>query len=579
MAGANILSFVPPHAGRVRYAVLHSKVKLGMCELKDILDNSRLPFGHIDGPVDGPAAEENNMRAITMVGDRGTGTAAPSELHIGMEREISTSRCWNGGASTLLTLIPMRLHTRESNRANHCHGDDNYDNTKHNRGPGGDAHVEGAGHTHRLIATSADDGAYQEGDERDRDHDSGVCGKEDETPVLSGRSSSSGEAHIYGSSCAFNASARTSFRGVEKDKSETSDEGADKNCQLKLGKITSPTSILGKCCKGVESFLLGTVYLLSGSKDAVFNVDSRRAVDSSKGLGNSGVKMICLCLTLDTLFAAILFLIVAEVFKAEGGLKGKSERRHRKVQGRWGKRGEKRSRTRHPKSGSPFKGIANIRGFNLAFFLFLLIAGVSGVSVDNMNALFNTVSFNGNSNMANGDTTILAVGSYKCSEGTCSGSDDMLDTFDLNGEVKCVEDNASCVLDGENQRGGMYVEGTGGGTLILRALTFDKGYAEYGGGVYIFYGALVDLELCIFSNNRATDSSFGGGAIFVDGSGTSSGTRVNIYGTSFNVNTALYGGNGDDIYNNAGIITIHITCPSPYSSNTPIQGKTKMRIV
>jgi hypothetical protein len=178
---------------------------------------------------------------------------------------------------------------------------------KHNRGPGGEAHVEGAGHTHWIIATSADDNAYQEGDERHRDHNSGVCGEEDETPVSSGRSSSSGEAHIYGSSCAFDASARTGFRGAKNDKFETNADGADKNSLLKWGKITSPTSNLGKCYKGVESLLRGTVYLLSGSKDAVFNVDSRRAFNSSKGFGNLDVETICLCLTLETLFAAILF--------------------------------------------------------------------------------------------------------------------------------------------------------------------------------------------------------------------------------------------------------------------------------
>jgi hypothetical protein len=43
-----------------------------------------------------------------------------------------------------------------------------------------------------------------------------------------------------------------------------------------------------------------------------------------------------------------------------------------------------------------------------------------------MNGIFNTVSnfmsshvSTGNSFMANGDTAILAVGSFKCSEGTC----------------------------------------------------------------------------------------------------------------------------------------------------------------
>jgi predicted outer membrane repeat protein len=133
---------------------------------------------------------------------------------------------------------------------------------------------------------------------------------------------------------------------------------------------------------------------------------------------------------------------------------------------------------------------------------------------------------------------------------------------------------ASCVLDGENARQGMDVKGTGSGTLILRALTFDKGYAGYGGGVFITDGAIVDLELIVFSNNRAT-SSTRGGAIYV----TNSGTTVNIYGTSFNGNTAD-SENGDDIYQRlSSTITIHDTCPSPYSSNTPIQGKMRMRIV
>jgi hypothetical protein len=174
--------------------------------------------------------------------------------------------------------------------------------------------------------------------------------------------------------------------------------------------------------------------------------------------------------------------------------------------------------------------------------------------------------------MANGDTAILAVGPYKCSEGTCADIGIMLVTGDLNGEVKCVEDNASCVLDGENQRGLMDVKGTGSGTLILRALTFDKGYAAAGGGVWIGGGAIVDLELCIFSNNRAFNVDYGGGAIIV-----SSGTTVNAYGTTFNGNTAD-SGIGNDVYRFGGTITIHNTCPSPYSSNTPIQGKTRMRL-
>ncbi|GMI44416.1 hypothetical protein TrCOL_g8316 [Triparma columacea] len=196
------------------------------------------------------------------------------------------------------------------------------------------------------------------------------------------------------------------------------------------------------------------------------------------------------------------------------------------------------------------------------------------VNVADLDGLFNTVSnyagsgYNtGDSIMADGDTAVLADGSYKCSEGPCAHSSSMLTTDDLNGEVKCVEDNASCVLDGENARQLMYVRGTGSGTLILRALTFDKGYAGFGGGVRINSGAIVDLKLCIFTNNRATSSDYGGGAVNV----YNDGTTVNVYGTRFNGNTAD-SGNGHDIYTLSGTITIHNTCPSPYSSNTPIQG-------
>ena len=209
-------------------------------------------------------------------------------------------------------------------------------------------------------------------------------------------------------------------------------------------------------------------------------------------------------------------------------------------------------------------------------FLLLSCRFVAGgeVNVDNMNGLFNTVSNGGsnagNSIMPNGDTAVLAVGVYKCSGGTCADSYKMLFTEGLNGEVKCEEDTAVCVIDGEGTRRGMYVLGTGASTLLLRALTVQDGEGNIGGGVRIESGAIVTIELCVFSNCRATASSSGGGAIFVD----SSATTVNIYGTSFNDNTAA-SGDGDDIYRYDGTITIHNTCPSPYSSNTPIQGQLK----
>jgi predicted outer membrane repeat protein len=204
-----------------------------------------------------------------------------------------------------------------------------------------------------------------------------------------------------------------------------------------------------------------------------------------------------------------------------------------------------------------------------------------------MNGLFNTVSNadneyttnTGNSIMSNGDTAVIAAGSYKCSEGTCAHSTEngILWTENLWGAVVCVEDYASCILDGELMTRGMAVEGTGSGIFVIRAILFKDGVSWSGGGILTSSGAIVTLELLVFSNNRATDSAYGGGAIYVDGSGTT----VNAYGTSFYGNTAD-SGDGDDIYRSyygSPTITIHNTCPSPYSSITPIQGKMRMRIV
>ena len=116
------------------------------------------------------------------------------------------------------------------------------------------------------------------------------------------------------------------------------------------------------------------------------------------------------------------------------------------------------------------------------------------------------------------------------------------------------------------------MEGTGGQTLTLRSLTFQSGQtSNYGGGAELAKGAKVDLVLCVFNNCRSTNSKFGGGAIFLHWSAT----IVNLYSTRFARNTAD-SGNGNDIYRSGGTIIIHNTCPSPYSSNTPTQGKTRM---
>ena len=138
---------------------------------------------------------------------------------------------------------------------------------------------------------------------------------------------------------------------------------------------------------------------------------------------------------------------------------------------------------------------------------------------------------------------------------------------DLSGEVKCVEDDASCVIDGENERRVMDVKGTGGLTLIIRAFTIQKGENSLGGGIVIIDNALIDILLCTFSDCKATSASIGGGAIYVGGSET----NVNVIGTSFTGNVAD-SGQGNDVYRYDGTITVSNSCPFPYVNN-PIQGK------
>ena len=87
------------------------------------------------------------------------------------------------------------------------------------------------------------------------------------------------------------------------------------------------------------------------------------------------------------------------------------------------------------------------------------------------------------------------------------------------------------------------------------------------------YGAMVSIELCVFSNCVATSTAWGhgGGAIFVDDDG---GGTINIFGTSFNGNLAEEGGDilADASFPQNIFITIHSTCPSPYSDETSVQG-------
>jgi len=186
-----------------------------------------------------------------------------------------------------------------------------------------------------------------------------------------------------------------------------------------------------------------------------------------------------------------------------------------------------------------------------------------------------TATNTGSSPMTSGDYIHLSSGSYECNiEGSnCATSISMLSILSLSGSIICVSDAADCVLDGKGQKRGLYVKGSGGPTLILRAITFKDGWASSnGGGISAREGAILDIILCKFISNEIAGTSAstnGGGGINVNDA------IVNIYATVFSGNTAGSDGYGGDIriIANSGTITIHNTCPSPYSSTTPMQGK------
>ena len=170
--------------------------------------------------------------------------------------------------------------------------------------------------------------------------------------------------------------------------------------------------------------------------------------------------------------------------------------------------------------------------------------------------------------MANGDTTTLSVGEYKCSDDgeNCATSKSMLYTHLLYGRIECAKDDASCILNGESSRRGMWVYKTDFSILTVRSIKFYRGKAstEGGGGLHVERGK-VYITLCVFHSCEAADSS-GGGGIHVE-----KGT-VNVYATAFTENTSSGGGKGNDIHKDDGTVTIHGTCPSPYIANTPKKG-------
>ena len=195
-------------------------------------------------------------------------------------------------------------------------------------------------------------------------------------------------------------------------------------------------------------------------------------------------------------------------------------------------------------------------------------------NVTDMSGLYNAISYQGSNVIPNSHKALLAVKTFRCNESgsDCASSSKMFDLRNFYGSIACANDNADCVLDGESTRQVMYVYGTDAQTLTFRALTFKSGRAFVGGAIYCQGSStIIDIVFCAFIDCRATSSSNGGGAVYLYSYPT-----INVYGSRFSGNTA-HSGNGGDIYKYYGTITIHDTCPSPYTANIPSQGKARIR--
>jgi hypothetical protein len=132
------------------------------------------------------------------------------------------------------------------------------------------------------------------------------------------------------------------------------------------------------------------------------------------------------------------------------------------------------------------------------------------------------------------------------------------------GEVKCNSDAATCTLDGEDSHIVMAISGyaAGDNVLTVRAFTVTNGKWDSCGGIGVSENAIVDIILCIFIDNEPVGA--GAGAIGVMGG------ILNVYGCTYYGNTATQG--GADVTNFGGTVTLHETCPSPYTATTPVQG-------
>ncbi|GMI12462.1 hypothetical protein TrLO_g2943 [Triparma laevis f. longispina] len=186
-------------------------------------------------------------------------------------------------------------------------------------------------------------------------------------------------------------------------------------------------------------------------------------------------------------------------------------------------------------------------------------------AINTVEKLFGAISKFGTLNrMRSGDRALVEAGTYRCVTGTesCHNFIKMYYTDQLFGSIACAGESLGCVIDGEDKRDIMWIDGTGSDKLTLRGIRFCRGNSmvtkpiSYGGGLGLGKEAIVKLEFCSFDSCSAHQ----GGAIFLNG-----GTDLSSYGVSFTNNSAT--GQGRDIRND-GTLAILDTCPDEWTGLT-----------
>ncbi|GMH72674.1 hypothetical protein TrLO_g13389, partial [Triparma laevis f. longispina] len=173
--------------------------------------------------------------------------------------------------------------------------------------------------------------------------------------------------------------------------------------------------------------------------------------------------------------------------------------------------------------------------------------------VTNQQELYDTFD-----SMEPGNHALVEPNTYQCgggelSKGTCRTYSRMFQSNGLHGSFTCTGEALSCVIDGEADKGILYVVGTGGSRLAIKGILFLNGAINIpssGGGIFLTDGGSIKLEFCAFDSCSANY----GGAIYVDSAST-----LTAYGTSFTSNYASLT-DGDDI-DNTGTVAIFDSCP------------------